>query len=290
MIKHTFNNTIMGQLYITSFKLLISELGMRTDLSTLPFALFHSLTTPSSVKSSWQFLSLPMMLLPIQKGARLLIFATFEELQVLNQCQLYLKASHVSDIANALGQEITDDAWLGYYLSNKTLWQHQGCPSGIDWDTRHRFLKSSLLLHGRKLRQPLGKWTLLDDWSWFLCPTDGPRFPLFHIDLSANISPLPVHCLNPLIKISQPLCIKKATNMYVAVSSLTKYTTHTHQLPYNQGLALYPTLISGVQNGFPYLQIPVIVLQRLFLMEKQLLFLMDPIRKGVVLQLLWSKD
>jgi hypothetical protein len=58
IIKHSFHHMDTGNLYNTSLELLLLELGKGNNLSVIPFTSYSFLTTPSLVKSSWEFLDL----------------------------------------------------------------------------------------------------------------------------------------------------------------------------------------------------------------------------------------
>jgi hypothetical protein len=186
MVHHSSLDTFTGQLYRSSLEALILEVGFTSNIFKLPFSDLHCLATHSLVKSTWEFTAthgisihydielplprindIPLMQLFYEEGARSLVLAQ------LNKCRLYLRAFHLSDIADFAGTHISDDAWKGIISTvprNQFLWPKQGKPSPLDWSVWRTFLGEHIVLWHHRLRQPLGQWVRSDDWNWFFHP------------------------------------------------------------------------------------------------------------------------
>jgi hypothetical protein len=100
-----------------------------------------------------------------------------DELIALNQCRIYLKAYHVSDIASASGKKLSFHAWEGTHrqqgTTNNFNWPYQGKPSKASWDTWRKFTRRALLTRGMNLKHDLGDWYRYDweQWIWYYSPT-----------------------------------------------------------------------------------------------------------------------
>jgi hypothetical protein len=105
ILNHTYTTTTTGQLYCTSFEYLLLELSMNTDISTVDYTVYHTLTTNCLIKSTWEFLCQHNIKLqhdidvpknttndyPLMPETRHLDIST-RELEAINQCRLYLQA------------------------------------------------------------------------------------------------------------------------------------------------------------------------------------------------------
>jgi len=82
------------------------------------------------------------------------------ELQVLNQCQLYLQAIWLSDICTGLGQHICKFAWKGDgKCESKYWWPLMAHPSKGEWQCWQQALVSSRALDcWHQLGTSLGPW------------------------------------------------------------------------------------------------------------------------------------
>ncbi len=189
ILHHTYTGTITGQFYRTSLEYLLLELGMSTDISAIDYNNYHSLATNGLVKSTWEFLcqhnitlrhdiDIPKNTLhdyPIMSEIRHLDVSK-KELEAINQCRLYLKAYHVSDLATASGSRLSYHAWEGtpreHGQTNRFGWPEQGKPSKSSWETWRKFLRMTLLARGTKLKKDLGHWVRKDHdiWQWYYCP------------------------------------------------------------------------------------------------------------------------
>jgi hypothetical protein len=189
LLSHTDRNTTMGNLYRTSLEILIIELGMGTDLSSIPPQTMASIATNSLIKSSILFLLKQnidlihdISLLPLRQGDKILMscFAqmspSLDELWSLNNCRLYLQVYFLSEISTGDGLKITYDAWRGTRFdvpAKLASWPRQQRPSPREWLLWQLFLKKVFLLRGLKLRFPLGPWTREDNqWEWYFSPSN----------------------------------------------------------------------------------------------------------------------
>ncbi len=185
---HSSIDTFTGQLYRGTLEAMILEVGFGTNIFHLPFLELHHLATQSLVKTTWEFTSehslhikhdidiplpgindTPLMQLFYDKGARGSLLKT------LNNCRLYLKAFHLSDITDFSGTFITDSACQGNVSSLQTndfLWPHQGKPSASAWCIWQTFLNENITYRNRRLRHSLGPWLITGNWKWFYNPRD----------------------------------------------------------------------------------------------------------------------
>jgi len=53
---HTADMTITGSLYRASLEVFLIEMGISTDLDSIPFDKTHFLSSDALIKSSWEFL------------------------------------------------------------------------------------------------------------------------------------------------------------------------------------------------------------------------------------------
>ncbi len=56
LITHTADMTITGSLYRASLEVFLIEMGISTDLDSIPFDKTHFLSSDALIKSSWEFL------------------------------------------------------------------------------------------------------------------------------------------------------------------------------------------------------------------------------------------
>jgi hypothetical protein len=98
------------------------------------------------------------------------------ELEMINQCRLFLKAYYISDLATASGIHLSHHAWVGTQrLEGQTSpfnWPNQGTPSKLAWINWRKFLKAAPLGRGMRLRIPIGPWLRHDHkwWRWHYFP------------------------------------------------------------------------------------------------------------------------
>jgi hypothetical protein len=126
ILQHTYINSTTGLLYCTSLEYLILELGMGTNLTQIDFNKYQHLATNCLLKSTWEFIYIHKITLQrditvpkntSQDVPLMPIFCsldpTTEELIALNQCRIYLKAYHISDLVTASCKQISYHAWEG---------------------------------------------------------------------------------------------------------------------------------------------------------------------------------
>ena len=97
------------------------------------------------------------------------------DLEKINRCRLYLRATTLSDITSGDGTIICKQYWHGYRNDEHMLlhaWPEQGDPGDKDWTIWRRALKAAFPQMQRKLVTPLGRWVdkHRDKWKWFYHP------------------------------------------------------------------------------------------------------------------------
>ena len=189
MLKHTFQETITGQLYLGLLELLHLELGTIQPLHKLDFDKLSDLATTSLVKKSWYFLWRYQVYLKTtisktmpRQGDREIIEGVFNnevdvlEASAINRCRLYLRAWFVSDITDGSGSFILHEAWTGenqLHSHRQHYWPNQGKPSKEHWDIWRRYLGRYFTRRGRHLRVALGMWqSVEEDWEWYFSIQD----------------------------------------------------------------------------------------------------------------------
>ncbi len=91
--------------------------------------------------------------------------------ETLNKCRFYLKALFLSDIVEAEGKTLLDEAWFGKPLNllRTKSWPYQGKPPHSAWETWRMYLMQLLLHRGWRLKNPLGAWIHVDpEWPWYM--------------------------------------------------------------------------------------------------------------------------
>jgi hypothetical protein len=151
ILSHVHRRTITGDLYRTSFEILLLEIGMGAELNQIPQEVMFSLATESLVKSTCNFLQTydlslyhDIKIKPLREKDQLIMRAlydagpTISELESLNRCRLYLQALFLSEICNGDGLAISGDAWVGKHFmtpKKQVTWPRQ----------QRRLLKHGLL-------------------------------------------------------------------------------------------------------------------------------------------------
>jgi hypothetical protein len=196
LLCHVDHCTTMGSLYRTSFEVMLIELGMGTDLTSMETTTMSFLATDSLIKSSLLFLRKHNIelrhdiSLPFLRSADKILMNSFiqlspslDDLRALNNCRLYLQVMFLSEICTGDGLELTHEAWSGQRLDvpqKIASWPKQNKPLTREWQTWQLFLKKAFLHRGLKLRETLGHWSREDNqWEWYFSPTYGR---LFHCD------------------------------------------------------------------------------------------------------------
>jgi hypothetical protein len=123
MTKHTFQETITGQLYLGPLKLLHLELGATQPLHKVDFDKLSDLARTSLVKSSWYFLWCYQLYLKTtlskalpRQGDREIMEGMLSnevdalETSTIKRCHLYLQAWFLSDITDGSGTFILPEA------------------------------------------------------------------------------------------------------------------------------------------------------------------------------------
>jgi hypothetical protein len=117
ILHHTYINSTTGKLYKSSLEFLLLELGISTDIASVNYEKYKSLTTHALVKNTWEFLNTHKITLnhniTIPKNTTMDILIMPEickkhpskaDLEAINQCRLFLKAYYISDITTASGK------------------------------------------------------------------------------------------------------------------------------------------------------------------------------------------
>jgi hypothetical protein len=126
LICHIDRRTAMGSLYRTSFEVMLIELGMGTDLSSMEPTTMSFLATDSLIKSSLLFLgkhNIELMhdisLPPLCTADKILmncfiqLSPSLDDLRALNNCRLYLQVIFLSEICTGDGLELSHEEWSG---------------------------------------------------------------------------------------------------------------------------------------------------------------------------------
>jgi hypothetical protein len=122
---------------------------------------------------------------PIMEGINTIELSS-EELLSINKCRLYLRAWFLSDITDGSGVYVLQEAWNGDTQSHplrEKLWPNQGKPTKAHWHIWQQALQGAFLGRGRKLRVPLGPWTISEEeWEWFYSTKDGQLYRCTNTD------------------------------------------------------------------------------------------------------------
>jgi len=183
LIQHTWEQTLTGKLYRTSFELFFIEIGIGPNLLDIPEKVLF-LASESLVTSTVHFLREHQItlkhdiILRPQRQCDLLIMEAISHLQIsqselfdCNCCCLYLKALFLSDIVTGDGCKISEDAWSGACDDSfrASSWPRWPKPSRSKWKVWQQCILKAFCVRGRQLRQPLGLWVFEDpEWPWFV--------------------------------------------------------------------------------------------------------------------------
>jgi len=164
LIFHTANHTTTGKLGLPSLELLHIELGSFAPLDSLSFTTWSSLTTPSLIKSTWEFLDCYGFSLrtsitcewPREGDSYLMptfltIVTDLYQLKLLNLCRLFLRALFLSNIVDGSGKLILEEAWRGsrpIRPDRLESWPNQQRPPAQAWDLWPKTIKKAFLCRG----------------------------------------------------------------------------------------------------------------------------------------------
>ena len=79
----------------------------------------------------------------------------YDTIHSINKCRLFLKALFLSDITEASGNYLLEEAWQGKQINThrKENWPAQGNPTLKNWAEWRNYLKHQLMARGRRLKK-----------------------------------------------------------------------------------------------------------------------------------------
>jgi hypothetical protein len=190
--RHMHRDTPSRDLHVENMDLLQFHIGSTVTFWELPFQEYGCLAPEGWMKHTWEALSLtqltlrgPNLGLPNERLHDVSLMDAFvaqgfgeQCLITLNECRLYLGASHLSHISTACGSRIDQRCWHGkQHLSDmRPRLIHTYRPTMKDWETWRESIRSTFLfpeVQHLRLRQALGEWINKSavTWKWWKHPT-----------------------------------------------------------------------------------------------------------------------
>ena len=194
LFEHTQQQTMTGQLLITSYEQLRLEMGTSRFMTDIQYKTMKDTVTKTWITDLWEFVD--QFQIQIRDDVRQIttkrkhdkiIMDEFvkagyggKSLKNLNECRMFLHAVTLSDIASADGEEITSHAWNGiredrgipqyqWPRTQKSLpkehWKHWRSTIGQLFLSRHT---------GRTLKDRLLEWNEGEprSWKWYICKAE----------------------------------------------------------------------------------------------------------------------
>lgn len=140
------------------------------DQECMGFLLEHQITLVHDITYPPQMENDAVILIEFHKHG-----AMVEELLTLNQCQLFLNAYYVSNLAEGAGLTLLEEAWTGRkstMQNPQNTWPIQGNPTRSACESWRAFVKKCCLGRGLQIKRPLGNWLVMDLWRWYYAPSD----------------------------------------------------------------------------------------------------------------------
>jgi hypothetical protein len=178
-------DTPSRDMHVENMDLVQFHVGSTATFWDLPYEEYGILAPDGGIKHTWEALSKtpltlkgPNLGLPNEreKDAALMDAFVAEEydqktLIILNECRLYLRVSHLSQISTACGQHVDEQCWSGaQQLSamRKPLIKTYR-PTRKDWGVWQQALQTTFLqldAEDLRLKNPLGPWLQRKSTTW----------------------------------------------------------------------------------------------------------------------------
>jgi hypothetical protein len=192
ILQQIHRNTLSKDLHTENMDALQFHIGLSVTFWELPFEEYGPLAPEGWMKHTWEGLSHttlmlkgPNLSLPDEREGDVALMDAFVAqgydramLTCLNDCRLFLGASHLSHLSTACGARIDNRCWQGkHHLSDlrpKLIQTHR--PSTDAWVMWRKALSESFLTPHEthlRLRTPLGPWkkTTSPTWKWWKHPS-----------------------------------------------------------------------------------------------------------------------
>ena len=189
ILRHQQRDTPSRDLMEDNMDAVQTHVGSEINFWELPHQDCSWMVPEGWMKNTWEALSkTPITLsgvnlaLPKQRSNDQYLMDVFigcgrydpHQLQQLQDCRLFLRATTLSDISNAQGDAIHTNAWLGKPMTHLRArpWIHTYKPGKNAWDMWRQALRDHFLppyAPHQSLTSPLGQWRqrMDDTWRWW---------------------------------------------------------------------------------------------------------------------------
>ena len=189
ILKHQHRNTPSADLHAENMELVQTYVGSDQNFWDLPFTMYGHLAPDGWIKNTWEALSGttltlkgPSIALPIQRERDFHLMDAFIQhpaipstnIPILQKCRLYVRATRMSDICTAGGQQIQERAWNGQPSTDRAVpnWVGTIPPTANEvatWQDALRIIALVPFTETRRLRIPLGQWLKpeIPQWTWW---------------------------------------------------------------------------------------------------------------------------
>jgi hypothetical protein len=190
--RHMHRDTPSKDLHMENMDLVQFHIGSTVTFWELPFQEYGCLAPEGWMKHTWEALSHtqltlkgPQLGLPNEREKDESLMDAFvaqgfddKRLITLNECRIYLGASHLSHISTACGSRVDERCWQGkqHHSDMRSKLIHTHRPTQKDWEIWRESIRSTFLLpevRHLRLRQALGPWMQRTSatWKWWKHPT-----------------------------------------------------------------------------------------------------------------------
>ena len=198
LVNHWRSEDDTGRLLRTSMYHLLIETGQEKNPMTLPYDRWKEAVTTSWLKATWKFMwendivvDIDIPRIPLRRENDIYLMQTFvdanaspAQLATLNSCRLYLQAITLSDICEADGRRVCQEAWVGGKLPSPRTnieWPNQGKPGKAQWRLWRSFLRKALGAIKREIMgvHEMGAWQenkTDHNWQWFYDSTQNQLY------------------------------------------------------------------------------------------------------------------
>jgi hypothetical protein len=278
--EHLHLPTMTGQLIRASMEWATVELGLGNSLFRYEFDTFNFHLTDCWIKHLWQFCNEHNIIIDdyVTPSLRLrrrndhfimnsIITTGYSphQLQSINRCRMYLRATTLSDITTGFGDQINKDILRGIRDEDAYtpyLWPRQPRPDERSWRLWRKALRESFPHTNRRLTTPLGSWHdgHRDQWRWFYQPHTNNLYQRFgnmwriwqRTSRRGRVGRLPKFRYHSnsigLPPGSQRATIKKLPNRIVQLTGYYRERQPEAPQPRTQGLDNIPSALTSTPN------------------------------------------
>ncbi len=288
IIEHLWKESLTGFFIKSNLEHLRLEIGENGNILEKDFTRFaSSILTPSWISHTWNYMTEQGITLAdntaeisprrqndveIMKAVRACSTLSSSEINKFNQCRIYMKAFHLSDILESNGKRISHTAWWGHRNDSTTSsdldWPLWGQPAKTSWTVWRRVLKKVFCTSvDKQLTSALGHWVERrwgTKWQWFADTQDDQYlYRLFrnkwHRYHKIGVSQLQRRYRNsPAVMQGQPPASIELVPITIQISSPTILLSDGYiRLPSNESASdtTSVTSVSSSPNGLNWLNV-----------------------------------